>query len=327
VYGRFLEPDHLIAAPLDPQSLNRYAYARDNPVNLVDPNGHNPFLLLGILGAFALMDRDIRADAATSVALTAASIFLTGALGPGGAAGVAALKASVPALYAAAATSILMHTPLGQGIADGYASLLQDLGLSPRASQAIARAGTGLLLNSHLQRSFGTALSERGRLTRGDDLGTRADLDRALHERGLDPASFGTDSGDAYGTTVLASRDAAGNGSELQRFWELRDEAGNVPGVFGVRALGGGFEHGAAAIARTGANVLQTNHHYFYLLGGISTQQVARDLFEAGYSASLFTLTGRASDFMIEFFYGPHGGGLVLGLDVAASGQNSGGDP
>ncbi|HET8947076.1 MAG TPA: RHS repeat-associated core domain-containing protein, partial [Candidatus Polarisedimenticolia bacterium] len=65
-YGRFLEPDPIIAAPLDPQALNRYAYARDNPVNLVDPGGHNPFLLLGILAGFALLDRDTRADAATS---------------------------------------------------------------------------------------------------------------------------------------------------------------------------------------------------------------------------------------------------------------------
>jgi RHS repeat-associated protein len=324
--GRFLEPDHVIAAPLDPQALNRYAYARDNPVNLVDPAGHNPFLLLGILGAFAILDRDTRADAATSVALTAASIFLTGTLGPGSAAGVAALRASVPALYAAAATSILMHTPLGQGIVDGYASLFEDLGLGARASQAIARAGTGFLLNSHLQRSFGTALADRGRLTRGGDLGTRGDLDRALQERGLEPGSFGTDAGDAYGTTVLAAR-AAGNGTELQRFWELRDESGGVPGVFGVRALGGGFEHGAAAIARHGATAIETHRHFLYLLGGISTQQVARDLFESGYAASLFTLTGRASDFMIEYFYGPYGGGLVLGLDVAASGQTSGEDP
>ena len=324
-YGRFLEPDHVIAAPLDPQALNRYAYARGNPVNLVDPSGHNPFLLLGILGAFAILDRDTRADAATSVALTAASIVLTGMLGPGAPAGVAALKASVPALYAAAATSILMHTPLGQGIADSYASLLEDLGVSARASNAIARAGTGFLLNSHLQRSFGTALADRGPVTRGDDLGTRADLDQALSQRGLDPATFGTNAGDAYGTTVMATRGA--NGLELDRFWELRDEAGGVAGVYGVRELGGGFEHGAVAVPRTGASVLQSNHHYFYLGGGISTQQVARDLFEAGYSGSLFTLTGRASDFMIEYFYGPYGGGLVLGLHVAPSGQNSGGDP
>jgi RHS repeat-associated protein len=327
VYGRFLEPDPLVAAPLDPQALNRYAYARDNPVNLVDPNGHNPFVLLGILGVFAILDRDTRADAATSVALTAASIFLTGMLGPGGAAGVAALRASTPALYAAAATSILMHTPLGQGIVDGYASLLVDLGLSPRASQAVASAGTTFLLNSHLQRSYASALARNGPLVRGEALGDRGRLDQALSDRGLDPAAFGTRSGDAYGTTVLDRRDAAGS-PELERFYELRDEAGRVPGVFGVRDLGGGFEHGAAAIAQPGATTaIQTSHHFLYLAGGISTQQVARDLFESGYDASLFTLTGRASDFMIESFYGPYGGGLFFGLHMAVSGQNSEADP
>jgi RHS repeat-associated protein len=325
-YGRFLEPDPLIAAPLDPQALNRYAYARDNPVNLVDPNGHNPFILLGILGVFALLDRDTRADAATSVAITAASIFLTGALGPGGAAGVAALRASTPALYAAAATSILLHTPLGQGMVDGAASLLEDLGVSSRASQGIARAGAAFLLNAHLQRSYASALARNGPLVRGDALGDRDSLDPALAARGLDPDTFGTRSGDAYGTTVL---DAQGTtGRALDRFYELRDEAGGVPGVFGVRDLGGGFQHGAAAIAQPGpTTAIATQHHFLYLMGGISTQQVARDLFESGYAASLFTLTGRASDFMIECFYGPYGGGLFFGLDQAASGQNSGEDP
>jgi RHS repeat-associated protein len=325
-YGRFLEPDPLIAAPLDPQALNRYAYARDNPVNLVDSNGHNPFLLLGILGVFALLDRDTRADAATSVAVTAASIVLTGMLGPGGAAGVAALRASTPALYAAAATSILMHTPLGQGIVDSYASLLEDLGVSARASQGIASAGTAYLLNSHLQRSYATALARNGTLSRGDALGDRAHLDQALVDRELDPDSFGTREGDAYGTTVLDRRGVTGR--ELDRFYELRDETGGVPGVFGVRELHGGFEHGAAAISQPGATTaVQTHRHFLYLVGGISTQQVARDLFESGYSASLFTLTGRASDFMIEYFYGPYGGGLFFGLDMALSGQNSGADP
>jgi len=190
--GRFLEPDPIVAAPLDPQALNRYAYARDNPVNLVDPDGHNPFLLLGILGVFAILDRDTRADAATSVAITAASIVLTGMIGPGGAAGVAALRASTPALYAAAATSILMHTPLGQGIVDGYAGLLEDLGLSPRASYALAGAGTTFLLNSHLQHSYAGAIARNGPLERGAALGDRAHLDQALADRGLDPATFGT---------------------------------------------------------------------------------------------------------------------------------------
>jgi RHS repeat-associated protein len=37
--GRFLSPDRLQGKLFDPQSWNRYAYARNNPVRLLDPNG------------------------------------------------------------------------------------------------------------------------------------------------------------------------------------------------------------------------------------------------------------------------------------------------
>ena len=35
--GRFISPDPFVQDPGDPQTLNRYAYVRNNPVNLVDP--------------------------------------------------------------------------------------------------------------------------------------------------------------------------------------------------------------------------------------------------------------------------------------------------
>ncbi|MBL0350989.1 MAG: RHS repeat-associated core domain-containing protein [Elusimicrobia bacterium] len=38
--GRFLTPDSIVQDAFDPQTLNRYTYVRDNPVNLVDPTGH-----------------------------------------------------------------------------------------------------------------------------------------------------------------------------------------------------------------------------------------------------------------------------------------------
>lgn len=37
--GRFLTPDSIVQSPYDPQFLNRYAYCRNNPINLVDPTG------------------------------------------------------------------------------------------------------------------------------------------------------------------------------------------------------------------------------------------------------------------------------------------------
>jgi len=40
--GRFLQPDSIVPDPGDPQSLNRYSYVSNNPVNLVDPSGNRP---------------------------------------------------------------------------------------------------------------------------------------------------------------------------------------------------------------------------------------------------------------------------------------------
>ncbi|MCG3204841.1 MAG: hypothetical protein KCHDKBKB_01558 [Elusimicrobia bacterium] len=39
--GRFISADDIVQAPTDPQSLNRYAYVRNNPMNNVDPTGHS----------------------------------------------------------------------------------------------------------------------------------------------------------------------------------------------------------------------------------------------------------------------------------------------
>jgi RHS repeat-associated protein len=40
VLGRFISPDSIVPRPGDPQSLNRYAYARNSPVSRLDPTGH-----------------------------------------------------------------------------------------------------------------------------------------------------------------------------------------------------------------------------------------------------------------------------------------------
>jgi len=37
--GRFMTPDPLGGVKIDPQSLNKYAYVRNNPINLTDPTG------------------------------------------------------------------------------------------------------------------------------------------------------------------------------------------------------------------------------------------------------------------------------------------------
>ena len=50
VFGRFVSPDTIVPNPRDPQSLNRYAYARNNPLLYTDPSGHD----FGIGAAIAI---------------------------------------------------------------------------------------------------------------------------------------------------------------------------------------------------------------------------------------------------------------------------------
>jgi hypothetical protein len=57
--ARFLSADSLVQAPADPQTLNRYAYTRNNPLKYVDPSGHC-FLFAGLdtlacLGAWMMV--------------------------------------------------------------------------------------------------------------------------------------------------------------------------------------------------------------------------------------------------------------------------------
>jgi hypothetical protein len=40
--GRFIQADTLVPDPADPQSLNRFAHVRNNPLAFVDPSGHQP---------------------------------------------------------------------------------------------------------------------------------------------------------------------------------------------------------------------------------------------------------------------------------------------
>lgn len=39
--GRFLQPDTIVQNPMNPQTLNRYAYCGNNPINRIDPSGYS----------------------------------------------------------------------------------------------------------------------------------------------------------------------------------------------------------------------------------------------------------------------------------------------
>mgnify|MGYP001570118974 CR=1 FL=1 len=64
--GRFTQPDPILQDVYDPQALNPYSYARNNPIRLIDPTGltyHSTlggFGGIGVLGDFLLGSYGIR---------------------------------------------------------------------------------------------------------------------------------------------------------------------------------------------------------------------------------------------------------------------------
>ncbi len=65
--GRFIQPDSIVQDPSDPQTLNRYSYVRNNPINLVDPSGYGFLAFIQAIAAavFAV---------AVTVAITASTV-------------------------------------------------------------------------------------------------------------------------------------------------------------------------------------------------------------------------------------------------------------
>ncbi|MFZ5800782.1 MAG: RHS repeat domain-containing protein, partial [Candidatus Omnitrophota bacterium] len=86
--GRFLTPDTIVQAPSDPQSLNRYTYCRNNPVNLIDPTGH-----FGIFSAIFAIVKAITAavTAVASYVAANAAVIATGAVIGGAVGGISSV--------------------------------------------------------------------------------------------------------------------------------------------------------------------------------------------------------------------------------------------
>ena len=173
--GRFTSPDSIVQAPTDPQTLNRYSYVRDNPLNNTDPTGQSFWskffgAIAGIfvtiitggcvacgIAAFSFLDTTISSLQAGASWGTALSLGTVNGLTAGYAA-VAAPIIGAPMAFAGAGA--------GQGVADaaivgqdvGHAAWVGAVaGLTTYVAGPIIGGGVGSSLNGG---SFGRGATE-----------------------------------------------------------------------------------------------------------------------------------------------------------------------
>ena len=155
--GRFISADTIVQSPYDPQSLNRYSYCRNNPINYIDPSGNFwfiPFIIAAIKGAIvgALIGGAIAAVTGQNIGQG----FLTGAIsgaifGGVGSLGLKGLAHTAAHFIAGAASGAASGAITGDDI--GMNALIG--GLSAGVSERLGNFGplkdvVGTNLGAHL---------------------------------------------------------------------------------------------------------------------------------------------------------------------------------
>jgi len=212
--GRFISPDTLVPDPKNPQALNRFAYAYNNPVTNADPTGHAP-VAAAVLSAVIV-------TAKTTSTLVAVTAWVGAGLS------VAGYYSKDPLLSSIG--SVLL------GFAGGYVS---SAPLSPVA-KGLVGAGVGAAqsplspLDPGVKEAIGWAFDAYGVVDgpdtavqfvfhKGANVAARMGVSKAAEELGVDPGEL---------NVALTIVSFAGNKVAGSRLRE-RHEEGYV-GILGV---------------------------------------------------------------------------------------------
>jgi RHS repeat-associated protein len=153
VLGRFISPDPFVQSLTNPQTLNRYAYVLNNPVNRIDPTGYFSLgkffkfiapIIVAIVVAIVVPEILPAIAATFGTTLTPA---VTGAVA-GAAAGAAASATNV-VLNKAPPLSILTGTALG-AVGGAAAPGLNGALVGATKSALVGAVGTGAILGGSL---------------------------------------------------------------------------------------------------------------------------------------------------------------------------------
>ena len=157
--GRFITPDSIVQAPADPQSLNRYAYCRNNPLAFVDPDGHWFWMVvIGIL-AGAGLNASIAAIQGRDIGMAA----LTGAISGGFFAGAGIMAGGLDSVVAQAmvhAAAGFISGGINAGITGG--NMRQGTIISGISAGVAKYAMAGILPSTSLYQQVGAVAGDYG---------------------------------------------------------------------------------------------------------------------------------------------------------------------
>lgn len=168
-FARFLSPDQVMGGPDEPQSWNRYAYARNNPLKYVDPDGNAP-QFFGV--ALSVIAREAAVGAVANVAMNAGINHLAGR--------PLLENAGREALIGAA---IGAGTPMGVGLGARFLSRFQDARLIGRLAAAGVKHNADDIVRIAANAEGKVVFLEKGSL--------KAGLQHILTEHGDDFARAG----------------------------------------------------------------------------------------------------------------------------------------
>jgi RHS repeat-associated protein len=184
---RFTQPDTLLPDPYDPQQLNRYAYARGNPLKYTDPSGH--FIETALDVTFLAMDfNDIRNDPTNAWNYMALAADIGGTMLPGATGGRVLVKTLE---HGSDATKIgeMSHKAIREGLLRGDKAAFeafeklpsfQQKMLNGQVTEELIRAVEGLPKGERVTAQLGSKS-----VTTILDTGRRAGEIKAVERQGL----------------------------------------------------------------------------------------------------------------------------------------------
>ncbi|MBI5873337.1 MAG: hypothetical protein HZB36_04250 [Candidatus Omnitrophica bacterium] len=303
--GRFVTADTIVQAPYDPQSLNRYTYCRNNPLNYVDPTGHSWWKKFWNAIKAPLI----------AIGIAAAVVFTWGAIAPGITAMGALFSASgFTTVASAGATTGFLQTHPGQQLTNFISHSIFDniFGMKPGLASIFGNITSYMLVNAGFQFGFARLSGANKTITGVDNIDNSSE---AAEGAGISQEGKGIN----YGTRPTI-REISSDKSVLSGVDKLLKSGDQTVGVAAeALKIGGQPQH--LGVVMKGLQTQSDMAAFFnnpikaisqgYLTFGISHTAVNISLLNAGYTTTISGLGGGWSTYLSTVIYGPYGGGLT----------------